>query len=61
MVITSSCFVTSDCLLLVAIDVRLMSHLLMHDVQHANRIADLHNQLCFVSSMTLMTLNPEVA
>ena len=46
----------------------------MHDVQHADRIADsvsltlaVHivllvckNQLRFVSSMTLMTLNPEV-
>ena len=67
---------TSECLLLVAFDVRLMSHLLMHDVQRADRIADsvsltlaVHivllvckNQLRFVSSMTfLMTLNPEVA
>ena len=68
------CRELSECQLLVAFDVRLMSHLLMHDLQRADRIADsvsltlaVHivllvckNQLRFVSSMTLMTLNPEV-
>ena len=59
MVIAFSCFVTSECLLLVAIDVRLMSCLLMHNIQHANRVNKKSIALCL--QYDLDDLRPEVA